>query len=826
MSTLRIVGLGASAGGLAPLEAFFTQVSPQSGLAYVVVQHLNPTQKNMLVALLQKVTRMPVSEVTSNTAPQADHVYVLPPDAEVTLSKGRLLLEAPTEKRGLRLPIDALLTSMATDLGRNAVGVVLSGMGADGTLGIQAIRAAGGLTLAQDPNGAQFSAMPLSAINAGIIDIVCAPGDMPQRIAKPAEGQTKVAAPASDLKDVFACLLKKTGHDFSLYKPSTLHRRIQRRMRIHGTATVEAYAAMLRDNEQEVDLLFKELLIGVTSFFRDPKVWDHMRDHTVPDLLASQPADAHLRAWVVACSSGEEAYTLAMVFTEAIEQMPTHKACRLQIFATDLSADAITVARKGSYPAAIAEAVSPQRLARFFVKHGERWQVSKAIRDMVLFAPHDVLRDPPFTRLDLLCCRNLLIYFDTALQRKLLPLFHYTLRTGGVLMLGSAETAAPYPQLFEPLEASLRLYAAKLQAARKDAALLLKSFPPISDSGKDPAVRTPKIEANEGTLQACADRALLDTLAPPAVIVDAQGNIVYINGRTGKYLEPAAGKVNWNFHAMVKESLRSPIAQALQHAGPELPLQQLSRLVLDTQGKQAHLVDVSVHALLTPAALQGMTMIVFRDLAPTVRGRRKGHTVMDEQHALALQQCHEEIQHLRDQMSASNEELQSTNEELQSTNEELTTSKEEMQSMNEELHAANEQLQKRLDDLALAQNDMKHLLNSTDIAMLCLDKALNVSRYTDRATQLFKLRESDIGRPLSDLHSTLLYPNLKDDTQETLRTLNACEKQMPTSDGRWFAVKVMPYRRQDQVVDGAVITFVDITATKLLETQLRAASAS
>ncbi len=802
----------------------------------MVVQHLDPTHKALLVPLLQRVTAMPVSEVVSQVLAEANHVYVLPPNAEVSVDQGRLCLSTPTEKRGLRLPIDALFNSMAQNLGAKAVAVLLSGMGADGTVGMQAIRAAGGVNLVQDPKEAQFGDMPLSAVSAGCVDFVSQASELPQHLETMLAGSPppppKVASPSTPpsapprapIDAVFATLLSRTGHDFSSYKPSTLHRRIERRMHIHGTADLDAYAALLQNNEQEVELLFKELLIGVTSFFRDPLVWDHLRDKALPELLATQAPDASLRAWVVACSSGEEAYTLAMVFTEALERLPTHRGCKLQVFATDLSAEAVAVARIGRYKRSIEAAMPPERLSRFFVACDDGWQVSKDIRDMVLFAQHDVLRDPPFTRLDMLCCRNLLIYFDATLHKRLLPLFHYSLRSGGLMLLGSAETAASYPQLFAPQDVNLRLYAALPRAPRKDPTLLLQSFPPISDKGKvRPVSNNTEQPPAADSLQTAADRVLLDALAPPAVIVNAQGDIVYINGRTGKYLEPATGKVNWNFHAMVKESLRAPIAQALSQAEP---LQQLRGLVLAQKGKQKDVVDVAVHALQDPAVLKGMSLIVFRDQPAMSGGRRKGGSVANESHLLELQQCRDEIQHMKEEMRASNEELQSTNEELQSTNEELTTSKEEMQSMNEELQTVNAQMQTKLDDLAIAQSDMKHLLNSADIAMLFLDQSLNVNRFTERATKLFKLREGDIGRPLSDLHSSLVYPELDDDTREALRSQNSCEKEMPTNDGRWFSMRIMPYRRQDQVIDGAVLTFVDITSSKLREARLQAPPAA
>jgi two-component system CheB/CheR fusion protein len=540
-----------------------------------------------------------------------------------------------------------------------------------------------------------------------------------------------------------------------------------------------------------------------------------------------------LRAWVIACSTGEEAYSLAMVFAEVVQRLPQHSDCTLQIFASDLSPDAIAMARGGQYPASISAAVSADRLARFFSAHEGHYQINKSIRDTVLFTQHDVVLDPPFTKLDLLLCRNLMIYFDATLQRQLIPLFHYSLRPGGVLLLGSSETVGRFNHLFATIDLKLRLYLSQEISSTKGPDFLLRSFPPMTKSQKEPLVPSPSTPApTPENLQTAADRVLLQVHAPPAVVVNNAGDIVYISGRTGKYLEPAAGKVNWNFHAMVREGLRVPLSEALKQATEQSEPVQLQGLHVQAPGG-VQIVDVTVQALQEPSALQGMLMIVFRDvaLAPASRGRRKTQSALEASHAAEVQQLRDEIQALRaethasrEELQSANEELQSTNEELQSTNEELTTSKEEMQSMNEELQTINSEMQTKLDDLALAQSDLKNLLNSTEIAMLFLDHELNVKRYTDRASKIINLRESDIGRPLSDLTTSLQYPALSEDAHETLRSLVFSEKQILTNDNRWFSVRIMPYRRLDNVIDGAVITFVDITATKELESRLRQAS--
>jgi two-component system CheB/CheR fusion protein len=711
-------------------------------------------------------------------------------------------------------------------------------MGSDGTLGLQAIHSQGGLTLAQQPDSAAFDAMPRSAIAVGCVAFVGSPAALAQRIVAHAGGDANEPVPAPAIAAVagsptpaqaLAAILKglreHSRHDLSLYKASTLLRRIERRIGVHGLGGLGDYLDFLRHNPQEFDLLFKEMLIGVTSFFRDPPAWAELRQTVLPDLLdrhlASDQAAGPLRAWVAGCSTGEEAYSLVMLFCELVDTRPEAAHCRLQIFATDLSADAIAFARRGIFPLSAAASLGPERVERFFTRVPGGLLVKPAIRERILFALHDLILDPPFTRLDFLSCRNLLIYFNASLQRRLMPLFHYGLRSGGVLLLGDSETVGRSHALFVPMGARSRLY------RRSDNVAIDRSvdFPlpmrvPPRASVQEFIVSQPP--TNLANLQSLADQLVLRDFSPSAAMVNATGDIVYISGRTGRYLEPAAGKANWNIHVMARPGLRTQVAAALRVAREERSTVQLHGLVLEDEAPQA--VDVTVRAILEPAALDGLYMIVFRDVPATPRARRRAPPGATDE----LARARDEVTALRQEMAASAEELQaaieelqSTNEELQSTNEELTTSKEEAQSMNEELQTINGELQSKLDDLALAQSDMANLLNSTDIATLFLDSGLCVRRYTERVVRIFHLREGDVGRPLTDLASTLVYPELHEDAQQTLRTLAVCEKQIATQDGLWYAVRIMPYRTLANVIQGVVITFVDITAAKSLETQLR-----
>ena len=833
----RAVGVGASAGGLAAIQQFLARVPAASGLAYVVVQHLDPTHKAMLVELLARSTAMPVFEAAETIRLEPDVVYVIPPNRDLTLSAGVLHLAPPARPRGLRLPIDLLFSSLARDQGERAVGVVLSGMGSDGTLGLQAIKSQGGLTLAQSPESAQFDSMPKSAIAAGCVDIVGLPADMPGHILRVAAEQQATGLPegseesnAQSLYSILRLLHERCKHDLSDYKPSTLRRRIQRRMSVHGLATQAAYEGFVKENPLELDLLFKEMLIGVTSFFRDPHVWKELKEAVLPVLLARGAEGRRLRAWVVGCSTGEEAYSLAMIFKEVVSELPAAAGHSIQIFASDLSADAINAARRGCYPAKIAADMDTVRLARFFSPQGDGYLIDKQLREMVLFAQHDVILDPPFTKLDLLSCRNLMIYFNASLQRRLMPLFSYSLRSGGALLLGGSETVGSSQELFTPMSHKSRLYwrnAYTVSAGSLD--FPIPSRPLAGRLPKESKVSQPATQS--ANLQSHAEQVLLQEFSPAAVLVNDQGDVIYIHGSVGKYLEPASGKANWNIHVMARPAIRTQIATALRQALQERGTVELRGLHL---GNDAQLtLNVTVKAMLSPQSLAGLMMIVFRDVVgqPPVKHRRaRPGSVLGAATAEELQGCKDEIHALRQEMGASaeklqtaNEELRSTNEELQSANEELTTSKEESQSMNEELQTLNGELQSKLDDLALAQSDMQNLLNSTDIATLFLDSALNVRRYTDKITRIIQLREGDIGRPLTDLASTLNYPQLNDDAKETLRTLMPTEKQITTTDGLWFMVRIKPYRTLSNLIQGVVITLIDITAAKDLEARLRKA---
>ncbi|TWJ14318.1 chemotaxis protein CheB [Geobacter argillaceus] len=834
-----IVGIGASAGGLEALEQFLRQVPEGCGMAFVIVQHLDPTHKGIMAELLQRTTGMAVFQVKDRLRVKPNCVYVIPPNKDMSILHGVLHLFAPTAPRGLRLPIDFFLRSLAEDRQGASIGVILSGMGSDGTMGLRAIKEKAGVTLVQEPASARFDSMPRSAIEAGLADLVAPAEELPAKIIdylRHAFTITKAELTLEEkdqsaLEKVLILLRSRTGHDFSLYKKNTVYRRIERRMGIHQIDRIASYVRYLQENSQEVELLFKELLIGVTSFFRDPAAWEQIREVAIPALLSGRPAGGVLRAWSAGCSTGEEAYSLAIAFREALEQVKPTENFTLQIFATDLDRDAIDKARQGLYPVNIAADVSPERLHRYFIKEENCYRVGKEIREMVTFATQNVIMDPPFTKLDILICRNLLIYLTPELQKKLLPLFHYSLNPGGVLFLGSAETLSSSSDLFTPLNIKSRLFRRRESLLTAEPIAFPASFVPDLP-GVSKELPMVKPAAN---LQQLADQLLLQHFAPPAVLTNDKGDILYISGRTGKYLEPAAGKANWNIFAMARDGIRLDLGSAFQKALRQQETVTVKGLKVGTNGS-TQTVDVTVQAIQEPEALRGLVMIVFTDVAAPPAERATGRSrsapagnarqleLEQELQQLRenLQTTREEMQSSQEELKSTNEELQSANEELQSTNEELTTSREEMQSLNEELQTVNAEQQSKMDELSRTNNDMRNLLNSTEIVTVFLDNDLHVRRFTTGANKLFKLIPGDVGRPLSDIANDLLYPGLTDEAREVLRTLVFSEKQIAATDGRWFTVRIMPYRTMEDVIGGVVITFADITEAKKLEEELRA----
>jgi two-component system CheB/CheR fusion protein len=836
-SLFPIVGIGASAGGLEAIEQFLENVPENSGMAYIVVQHLDPTHKGMLPELLQRVSRMKVFQVKDRMVVRPNCVYVIPPNKTMSIRKGVLHLFQPIQARGQRLPIDFFLQSLADDRKELSVGLILSGMGSDGSLGLRAIKEKNGIVMVQDPESAKFDSMPRNAINSVPMDIVASPNELLRRLTEflkhipvLVSDETIEIKDKSSLEKINLLLRTYTGNDFSLYKKNTMYRRIERRMNIHKIDKIASYVTFLNENPKEIEILFKELLIGVTSFFRDAAVWEKLKETIIPAIISKLEPGSILRAWVPGCSTGEEAYSLAIVFKEALEKINPHGGFSLQIFATDLDNEAIDIARKGIFPASISEDVSEERLKRFFLKTSDGYFINTEIREKIVFAQHNVIMHPPFTKIDILSCRNLLIYMEPELQKKMIGLFYYSLSPTGIMILGSSETLGTQSHLFTSLDLKLKIF--------KRAVTILASEIIDFPVNTFPRTKTEIIDKEVPSgparnIQTLADQLLLQHYSPAGVLVNEHGDIIYISGRTGKYLEPAVGKANMNIFAMLREGLRSEFPVAFRKAILKKEPVVLHNIRIGANGGYQTL-NVHIQWLSKPEPLNGMLMIIFTDLdeikntklqalkeKKTLSNVRQLELEKELKYAREkIQDTLEEMQSSQEELKSTNEELQSTNEELQSTNEELMSSKEEMQSLNEELQTLNAELQSKIEDFTSVNSDMKNLLNSTDIATLFLDKKLNIRRFTVQAVKIFKLIKSDIGRPITDLVSDLIYPDLPADALNVLKTLIYTKKQIPTKDGRWFSIRIMPYRTLDDRIDGVVITFFNISDLKEVEVKL------
>ena len=844
-----IVGIGASAGGLAAFEAFFSGMPAdvEPGMAFVLVQHLAPDHSSILTTLMQRYTRMKVYEVEDGMTVQINCAYIIPPNRDMAFLNGTLQLMEPTEPRGHRLPVDFLFRSLAQDQHERAIGIVLSGTGSDGSLGVRAIKSEGGMVMVQLPDSCEFDGMPRSAIATGLVDYELSPAEMPaqlmayvgQAFGRPPR-LAALATPLTEnaLKKIFILLRTQTSHDFSQYKPSTICRRIERRMAVHQIDSTDAYVKYLQQNPVEVEALFRDLLIGVTQFFRDPETFETLEAQVIPKLFEGKPAGSVIRAWSTGCSTGEEAYSIAMLLHEHCVKLK--QVYKLQVFATDIDSRAITTARAGVYPASVAENISPERLARFFTAEpdGSAYRIHKSIRDLLIFSEHDVIKDPPFSKLDLISCRNLLIYLGSELQKKLITLFHYALQPGGVLYLGTSETIGELGDMFTVLDRKNKIYQRNedFHGARRSA--LGRFLPPLMFKDTDQPLFTGKmVHPLKLSLRELTEQSLLQQLAPVAALVNGHGDILYLHGRAGMFLEPAPGDAGINnILKMAREGLRRDLTTALHKAARSKERIQCRDIRVKTNGHHT-LVNLSVSPVLssTVGALETPLFLVILEEAPALptpssalaalaqsapatshNGDINAQIVeLNEQLQAKEEYLHaakEELETSNEELKSSNEEMQSVNEELQSTNEELETSKEEMQSINEELATVNTELQTKVTDLSRANNDMNNLLAGTGIGTIFVDFNLRILRFTPTATQMINLILSDVGRPIGHIVSNLIgYDRLVADVQEVLRTLIPKEIEVQTPESKNYTIRILPYRTLDNVIEGAVITFVDIS---------------
>jgi len=807
-------------------------------MAFVLVSHLDPSHASILTEILQRCTTMPVIEAQDQAQVAPNCVYVIPPNRDMAIFHGALQLTLPEVPRGQRMPIDAFLRSLADDQGEQAIGIIFSGTGTDGTLGLRAILGGGGVSLVQEPAGAEFDGMPTSAIQAGYATHVLPVEKMPQalqadmRTLSVRHEAPPAPAAASGMNRILMLLRSATSHDFSLYKKSTIGRRIERRMSQHDIADTEVYARYLKEHPTEIQALFRELLINVTSFFRDAEAFVALKHDILPPLCTGKPEGYVFRVWVAGCASGEEAYSIAILLREFMDEI--RQDFKVQIYATDLDDDAIAIARAGVYPPNIAQDVSPERLRRFFGKEEAGYRVKKDIREMVVFAIQNVIKDPPFTKLDLLCCRNLMIYLEPELQNRLIPAFHYALKPGGVLFLSPSESTGNHPELFSALNRKWKFYRATHSVASSRAVMASGMAWAADGSVKAPEEAMKK--AKETNFAELARRALLQSYAPASVVTDLKGNLLYVHGDTGDYLRPAPGQATLNVIDMAREGLQLELRAAIQAAGQGTPT--LSREVSVKTNGNFQAAGFSVRPLPDPDAGEGLLLVSFQEAAPAApvksqRGKRPAvpaepARVEELERDLAytkenLQATIEEQQASNEELKSTNEEMQSTNEELQSTNEELETSKEELQSVNEELITVNAELQAKIEQLAGMQNDMKNLLDNISVGTIFLDAHLVIRRFTREAVRVYRLVASDVGRPLGDIKSDIVGEDLLAEAKAVLDTLAPCEHEVRTTGGAWYLARIQPYRTLDNVIEGVVLTFTDISKGVAAEVAVQAA---
>jgi two-component system CheB/CheR fusion protein len=828
-----MVGIGASAGGLEAFEKFFQKMPNDTGMGFILVPHLDPTHISLMPELIQKSSKMDVSHVKDGTKVKPNTVYIVPPNHELAILNGTLQLLALPKTAGLRMPIDYFFRSLAEDQGEKAICVILSGMGTDGTLGLRSIKGELGMAMVQSPDSAKYNSMPRSAIETDLVDYILPPEKMPEQLIAYAKHATKKVVPKlvvsqgkvpDALQKIFILIRTHTGHDFSSYKQNTVCRRIERRMNVHQIDNISNYVRYLQENSVEVETLFKELLIGVTNFFRDNDAFEALKEKALPQIFRGKPNDYTIRAWVPGCSSGEEAYSIAILLRECIEEFK--QPFSIQIFATDIDNHAIETARAGIYPASISTDVSPDRLKRFFESEDNVSMIKKDIREVLIFAPQDIIKDPPFTKLDLICCRNLLIYLDSELQKKLMPLFHYSLKPEGILFLGSSETIGEFKELFDAVDKKWKIYRRKEAVP---ASHVMYEYPVTKQLDK--IHETEEKRPTELSVAQLAEKSLLTHYAPPSVIINERGEILYIHGRTGNYLEPAPGEARLSIYEMAREGLKLELSSAIRKA--TTLKKEIIYKGLQVKGNGVtQSINLTVRPMFEANAPSGLMMVVFEDVEPAKKEESPKKKVVPKKKAdegikalerelqytkESLQTTIEELETSNEELKSTNEELQSTNEELQSTNEELETSKEEQQSMNEELTTVNSELQGKIDELSTANDDLKNLLDAIEVPTIFLDNDLCIKRFTTHTTKIINLIKTDMGRPIGDIVSKIEDINISEVAEAVLKDLVFREREVKTRDGSYFMMRINPYRTTGNVIDGAVITFADLTKEKELE---------
>lgn len=839
-SDFFIVGIGASAGGLEALKAFFDTCASDSGMAFVIVQHRDPMHESFLPELISEHTQMKASEITNGLKVNPDCVYTIPPNKDLEIFHGKFKLSNPKKARGLRRPIDIFFHSLAEDQKDKTIGIILSGTGTDGTIGLKEIKAAGGISIVQEPDTAQFAGMPESAISAKTADYILPPEKMPLQLLQYVEKKKNTTIELisdsnfpveNQLKKIFLIIRNKTGYDFSNYKSSTILRRITKRIALNQIGSIQDYIDFLQGNPREVENLFKDFLIGVTSFFRDKEVFENIEQKIIPYLMKIGKEKQELRIWVCACSTGEEAYSMAILLKEALEKNKQY--LKITIFASDTDKDAIEFARIGKYSESSLSSISAERLSRYFVKKENGYQLKKDIREMIVFAHHNVIKDPPFSKMDMISCRNLLIYMNNDLQKKIMSTFHYSLNNEGVLLLGTSESIGEYTDLFVDFDHKSKLFKKKSEVVTRkpssDYELPLIHHPPVLSSASH--VSSGKKKANMSGL---TEKILIDNYAPPSVIIDKNNDALYFSGNTGLYLTPPSGEARLNIIEMAKRGLKQPLQNAIKDARIEKKEVQVNGIEVKVND-HFNTINLVVKHVLTREIDLGTLIVIFEagiksrkenlQKVITPEEKRKIKT-SDLEKELKITREHlqiaiNELETSNEDLQTTNEEFQSSNEELQSSNEELETSREELQSVNEELITVNNELQNKIAQLSQSNDDLNNLLRSIEVATVFLDRNLKIKRFTPTATKIFNLIPSDIGRPVTHLSSNLVYKALADDVKNALKTLAVKSADVHAIDGTWYHMRIIPYRTSENIIEGVLVTFVEITEQKNVEQKLK-----
>ncbi len=816
-----VVGIGASAGGLDALERFFENMPENSGMAFIIISHLDPNHVSIMPELIQKSTKMKLFQAEDGMVVKPNHVYVTPPNRDLALFHRTIQLIEPVEPHGFRLPIDFFFKSLAADFGSKAICIILSGMASDGTAGLKAVKSELGMVMVQDPKSAKFDGMPGSAIKTGLADYILPPEAMPENLIKYASQRIKGTLKVSNegkipdsFQKIFILLRNNTSHDFSNYKQNTIYRRIERRMNITQLDNIQNYFRLLQENPGEIDSLFKDLLIGVTNFFRDPESFNILKKFLL-ELVMSKPDNDKIRIWVPGCSTGEEAYSIAILLRECLTE--TKKNLNVQIFGTDIDIASIDKARTGIF-SGIESDVGAERLKAFFTKDKYLYRIKKEIRDMLVFAPQSIIKDPPFTKLDLISCRNLLIYFNSELQKKVIPIFHYSLLPGGILFLGSSETIGGYVDLFSMLDKKCKFYKKREST---DSVQPFIEFP-ISYSTRRNDETFPKTAEIKNVPQV-AEKIILQNYSPDCAIVSGSGDIIYIHGRTGKYLELIHGEAKMNIFEMAREGLKQELPALIRKAlSGGKPL--ISEGIRVKPNGRTYIINLTIKPIKEPAEMRGYLLLIFEEIKPETKVRQSKKLHSDKKSEKIIKELERELKNSKEglrstieeletsyeELKSTNEEMQSTNEEMQSSNEEMVTSKEELQSLNEELITVNTEMQNKNDELSIINDDMKNLLNSIDIPTIFLDNNLLIKRFTENTTKILNLITSDIGRPISDMTTNLRYEKFIQDAKEVLKTLISKETELQTNDGTWYQMRIRPYRTTSNTIDGLVVTFTNI----------------